>query len=244
MLPSAPSDFGGSACVYFSGIRGGQNGLETLNFNVLLVLPKLASTTAMAPRKRKATRSPGSRPPALAAPESPRFLPCPICGKSFIARILEQHAWSCTAATAPPNNNGTGGDVKSVEDKFVDYPVCSRSFPQHAIESHARGCVPPTRPQRLADDLEGAAAAGQRSPGGAGEGATPANREQTPGRMTDSSRTSSSLLSRGGSTNVLSTLEVPQDMTVPSSNSQQGDAMKASVSPVLRTEGSQLVAHR
>lgn len=190
------------------------------------------ATVAMSPGKRKAPSSPGSRPPTLAAPGSPRFLPCPICGKSFVARIVQEHAWSCTGA--PPNKKDTGGDGKSDDGKFVHCPVCSRYFPQHAIESHAWGCVPSTRQVRLTDDLEGAAA-DQRTPAGAGKGVTPAGKDQPQGLMTDKRTASPSRLSRGSKVNLLSrgtSGRSAQEMTVPRGSSQQGDAVQASASRV------------
>lgn len=195
----------------------------------------------MAPGKRKSPSSPGSRPPAPAAPESPRFLPCPTCGKSFVARFVQEHAWSCTAG-APSNNEDTGGDRKSDDGKFVNCPVCSRSFPQHAIENHAWGCVPPTRQQQcLTDSLEGAPA-DQRSPVGAGKEAKPGETDQSPGRLADKRRSSSSLISRGSKVNLFSTassagssapnvLLPKREMTVPCGH-QQGDAVQVSGSRV------------
>lgn len=203
-------------------------------------------TVAMAPGKRKAPSS----PPALTAPGSPRFLPCPVCGKSFVARTTVQaHAWSCTGGGTPPANNKdtAGGDARSDDGKFVNCPVCSRSFPQHAIESHAWVCVPSTRHQQHQQQqqrftnsgLEGAAASTDpRSPAGAGMGAKPARKDRSPGPLTDTRKASSSLLSRGSKVNLFPTatsgrssqdVSQSQKLGVPC---QQGDAVQASSLPI------------
>lgn len=116
--------------------------------------------TPMAPGKRRATGCPGPRRVAPAAPGPPRFLPCPTCGKSFVARILQQHAWNCGETpqqqrqqqqrqgqqqSLQSNNSVVHNKQTDAEGKFVDCPICSRSFPHHAIETHAWGCLPPTQ---------------------------------------------------------------------------------------------------
>lgn len=195
----------------------------------LAATPCLEKIIAMAPGKRKATSSPGSHP--REAPRSPRFMPCPTCGKSFLARSLQQHAWTCAEAgpEAPPSDDNDT-DV-SGKGSSVNCPVCSRPFPQHAIESHAWGCMPPT------DDLE-VAAAPKRSPIGAGRGkrAIPANKEQSPARITDTRRASPSLPSRGSEIDLVSTASAASSTPeVPSSNmtvSRSGDVMQARFSRV------------
>ena len=201
----------------------------------------------MAPGKRKAPSGPGSRPPAPAAPGSPRFLPCPTCGKSFVARIVQEHAWSCKGP--PPDSTDTGGDGKGGDGKFVSCPVCSRSFPQHAIESHAWGCVPPTGQGRsLTGALDGAssaaaaAAADQRSPAGTGKGARPGGKDQPPGGLTGEGRFSSSVISRGSKASLVPTSA--EKMTVPCWQQQRGDAVQASVAPEFCAEGSQNAVRR
>lgn len=97
----------------------------------------------MAPGKRKATSVPGSRPPV--APGPSRFLPCPACGESFLARALQQHAWDCSAdRTRQQRQQGrAGGERREAPGTLVLCPMCSKMFPQHAIESHAWECRPP-----------------------------------------------------------------------------------------------------
>eukprot|EP00752_Nemacystus_decipiens_P002264 g2145.t1 len=190
------------------------------------VCPK--ATVIMAPGKRKAPSSPGSRPAALAAPGSPRFLPCPICGKSFVARIVHEHAWSCPGA--PASNEDTGGDGKSDAGNFVACPVCSRSFPLHAIEGHAWGCVPSTR-QGQGLPVDGAAAE-RRSPAvGAGEAASPEEKDQSRGRTSNVRGISSSLITpRRSRVKLLPTTtagianEPLAEMTVPCTSTTLGDA--------------------
>ncbi|CAN0179157.1 unnamed protein product [Ectocarpus sp. 6 AP-2014] len=99
----------------------------------------------MAPGKRKATSGPGSRPRAPVAPGPSRFLPCPTCGKSFLARALQQHAWDCgTDRTRQQQQQScAGAKRREAPDTLVLCPMCSRMFPQHAIESHAWECRPP-----------------------------------------------------------------------------------------------------
>lgn len=155
----------------------------------------------MPPGKRKATGGPGPRPLAPAAPGSPRFLPCPTCGKSFVTRILQQHAWGCAEEqqqkgqqqqqSLPSNNSAVRNGKNDAEGKFVHCPMCSRAFPHHAIEAHAWGCLPPTQQREnaalpvLSSSGEGAApappAVANTAPVGAGEKETSAEKEQAQG---------------------------------------------------------------
>lgn len=157
----------------------------------------------MAPGKRKATGGPGPRPLAPAAPGSPRFLPCPTCGKSFVTRILQQHAWNCVEApqqqqmqqqSFPSSNSVVDDEKNEVEGKFVYCPMCSRPFPHHAIEAHAWGCSPPTEQHEDGGHVpavsSSSAAAGKAAapsavvntaPMGAGGNGTPTEKKKPPG---------------------------------------------------------------
>lgn len=112
----------------------------------------------MAPGKRKATRSLGPRPPAPAAPEPPRFVACPTCGKSFVAAFIQDHAWKCGETMSnPPSDDHVPktnpllsrvssracDNVKDNRELFVECPTCQKSFPPHIIESHAWECLQP-----------------------------------------------------------------------------------------------------